>query len=174
MPDFKNNSTEWNLFTVNLLLWLDYRYFEVRREYFPPLCISSGPSLESVFQHRVSHRVVHVISNTAVSSSETDIDIYIWTHIWKWRQRVQWLSNLLLMTQRVNGCGIYEEKPGSSVRNNCVPGHQLREVDAERLSQPLTQSHSGSRNTESMWESHERCFKRLKEVFGLQPTKSLS
>ena len=111
---------------MNLLLWLDYRFFEVRRSIFLHSAYPPGPNLESIFQHGVSHRVVHVISNTAVNSSETDIIFAIWTHIWKWRQRgLQWLSNLLLTTQKVNDSGRIRREMGSSARNNCVLGTSL-------------------------------------------------
>ena len=43
-----------NLFTMNLLLWLDYRFFEVRRSIFLHSAYPPGPSLESIFQHGVS------------------------------------------------------------------------------------------------------------------------
>lgn len=66
------------------------------------------------------------------------------------------------------------KKTGKFSEKQLCAGHQLREVDAEKPSQPLTQSPLGLGTQKACEESHERCFKRLKEVFGLQPANPLS
>lgn len=152
---------------MNLLLWLDYRFFEVRRSIFLHSAYPPGPSLESIFQHGVSHRVVHVISNTAVNSSEIVIIFAIWTHIWKWRQRgLQRSSNLLLMTQKVNGSGRIRRKNGKLSEKPLCAGHQLREVDAEKPSQPLTQSPLGRGTWEVVRRAMKDALKDWKKCLG--------
>lgn len=157
-----------NLFTVNLLLWLDYRIFEVRRSISLHSAYPPGLALSLFFNTELATKSC-MLFQTLLSAALRQILSLLFelTYGNGDKRGFQWLSNLLLMTQRVNGCGRIWKKPGSSV-SNCVLGTSW-EVDAEKPSAPDTKP-SGSRNTESMWgEPQKDALKDWKKCLGSNP-----